>query len=380
MGIIRLLLAISVVIWHSKPIFGLTLIGGPNAVDIFFVISGFYIALILEEKYNKTTHPIRTFLSNRFLKIFPSYWICLILSILIGVIGMVIYKNSSMFTPYLEYFRGMKYASIFYLLFSNIFILGQDVMLFLGFNRISESLYFTISYVYSNPQVTNFFPVGQAWSISLELMFYILAPFLAKLKTKSLTILILLSLACRVIIYKIGLNYDPWTYRFFPLEIVFFLAGILTFRLYTKIKEIINIKPLSIIPYIIIISSIFIYQFILSNIDPEFKRWLLYVLVIPLIPFSFIISKNIRFDRFIGELSYPIYLSHNIFIYITRELLGYKGIYEGLYVMILSVLFSILLLKFVIYPIDRIRQAKLSIYKYSFRETNIGKSLVVLLK
>ena len=47
MGLLRLILAISVVIWHSSPIFGISLVGGQAAVQAFYIISGFYMALIL---------------------------------------------------------------------------------------------------------------------------------------------------------------------------------------------------------------------------------------------------------------------------------------------------------------------------------------------
>ena len=65
MGTIRLLLAISVVIAHSNPFFGQRLWEGEIAVELFFIISGFYMALILNEKYN-TTEKTVIFYQNRF--------------------------------------------------------------------------------------------------------------------------------------------------------------------------------------------------------------------------------------------------------------------------------------------------------------------------
>jgi len=41
MGILRLLLALSVITAHAGPIFGLTSVGGVMAVETFFMISGF---------------------------------------------------------------------------------------------------------------------------------------------------------------------------------------------------------------------------------------------------------------------------------------------------------------------------------------------------
>ena len=51
----RVLLAVSVFMSHSTQselIEGLTGFGGINAVGIFFIVSGFYIALILNKSYS----------------------------------------------------------------------------------------------------------------------------------------------------------------------------------------------------------------------------------------------------------------------------------------------------------------------------------------
>ena len=82
MGLLRLLLAAAVVAEHSTPICGLTFTGGHLAVRLFFIISGFYMALILTTKYT-ADHPKRFwfFISNRFLRIYPCYYVVLLLSL-----------------------------------------------------------------------------------------------------------------------------------------------------------------------------------------------------------------------------------------------------------------------------------------------------------
>ena len=76
MGYLRFILALFVVISHSNsniliPFFNntdLTLynFGGRNAVGLFFMISGFYMSLILTDKYKNS---IKTFYVNRALRI-----------------------------------------------------------------------------------------------------------------------------------------------------------------------------------------------------------------------------------------------------------------------------------------------------------------------
>ncbi len=70
MGILRILLAISVVLAHSSSIFGFSLVGGQIAVQAFYIISGFYMALILNEKYIGANNSYKLFISNRFLRLY----------------------------------------------------------------------------------------------------------------------------------------------------------------------------------------------------------------------------------------------------------------------------------------------------------------------
>ena len=78
MGLIRLLLALSIVAAHSGAIFGSRFVGGQIAVQSFYIISGFYMSLILNEKYIGKNNSFRLFITNRFFKLFPVYWAVLL--------------------------------------------------------------------------------------------------------------------------------------------------------------------------------------------------------------------------------------------------------------------------------------------------------------
>ena len=74
MGLFRVLLAVSVFIVHVDStgfISNLIGFGGANAVELFFVVSGFYIAMILNSSYSKN----RNFYLNRALRLYPIYYI-----------------------------------------------------------------------------------------------------------------------------------------------------------------------------------------------------------------------------------------------------------------------------------------------------------------
>ncbi len=77
---LRLLLATSVVVWHSFPLTGRAVDWGParqllaeSGVDGFFAISGFLITM------SWARHPdVATYCKARFLRIMPAYWVCLV--------------------------------------------------------------------------------------------------------------------------------------------------------------------------------------------------------------------------------------------------------------------------------------------------------------
>ena len=85
MGLIRVLLAISVFMDHVRGSSMIELLsgwGGHNAVEVFFFISGFYIALILDINY-KT---YKSFLMNRCLRLFPIYYAIIFLVVVRAVL------------------------------------------------------------------------------------------------------------------------------------------------------------------------------------------------------------------------------------------------------------------------------------------------------
>src|SRR5258708_5802533 len=101
MGLFRLLFALSVVTAHSGPILGSSLIGGKMAVQGFFILSGFYMSLILKKKYSKKKNAYKLFITNRILRIYPTYFVVLFLSIIVYYI-FFIHSINGVFTLYNE--------------------------------------------------------------------------------------------------------------------------------------------------------------------------------------------------------------------------------------------------------------------------------------
>jgi len=359
MGLLRLLLAVSVVLVHTRGCFGFRPLGAAEAVQAFYMISGFYMAMILTEKY-RGPGSSRLFLTNRFLRIYPIYWITALLSIFAW---MTCYALTGQAGP-LAARVSIGLPGCVALGLSNALIFGQDATLFTGVNA-QGGLHLTSNCWTSNPPVSEFLLVPQAWSLGVELLFYLCAPFLVRRSPRSIITVILASLLLRCFIYhQLGWTHDPWTYRFFPTELAFFLAGSLAYKLYCRIRT----KTLSsgmLLPGMAL--------FFLTCLGYQFapawggggiviKQWIFYVLVWVAIPWLFAASKDSRTDRYLGELSYPLYIVHFLAVWFLPPLLLQIGITQSapLWVLAASLSLSVGLIHFVSNPLEGIRQQRVA--------------------
>ena len=357
MGLLRFLLAISVVIAHSETIFGYKIVGGRIAVQAFYIISGFYMTLILREKYIGINNSYKLFITNRLLRLYPIYWAVLALTILASVFAYFYTggNNFGKLEDYRTFISSMSFKTIAFFVMSNIFVVFQDVVMFLGLDVNSGELYFASNYTKTNPKLYWFLLVPQAWTIGLEILFYIVAPYIVKRRWYVIIILILLSLGLRQYLYSKGLSHDPWTYRFFPTELLFFLLGTLGYEIYKKIKTI------TINPWVLksVFGFVLAFTLLFEFIGFQHKMVTYYIVVFLSIPFIFLLSKNWKIDRFIGELSYPIYIAHILVIMMVTFLEIEIFNSFGLAVILITVLLAIALNEFVAKKIEAYRQNRI---------------------
>jgi peptidoglycan/LPS O-acetylase OafA/YrhL len=349
MGFIRLLLAVSVLIAHAGPLFGLTLIGGKMAVQSFFIISGFYMALILNEKYIGKNGSYRLYITNRFLRIFPLYWLILLLTCLL----FLFLQNG--FQSFIQLASSYHPVTMMYLILTNLFMLGQDWGMFLEVNK-HGLLYFSTAYEGTTPFVYLHLLVPQGWTLAIELTFYLLAPFLVKRRLWLIIVGAFASLLLRLFLYAHGLHHEPWTNRFFPTELLFFLLGILSYRIFKKIH-------LTKIPYrtvmcvyIGFLCLTFLFPFLPKMIGTfDLFQWVYYVSLVCSMPFFFYSFQKSKIDAYLGELAYPLFVSHFFIIYLIRFLLPESlSQFTAILTLCLTILLSILLLK-LIAPITTLR-------------------------
>jgi len=351
MGLVRFLLAAAVVINHTGPICGLVMTDAYMAIKVFFIISGFYMALILTEKY-RGPGQTRLFYSNRFLRLFPLYWVVLFLSLGVSLIFKFGLHTALLLGPWQTWLGQLKPATAALLAAANLTIFGQD-LLFFSHVTDAGSLAFSVDALYRATPGWFFLLIPQAWTVSLELVFYALAPWLVRQRTGLLAALAGTSFALRALVYLADMPFDPWKQRFFPVECGFFLLGILAYRLYAALKPV-TIPQATLWQVAgLYLAAILGYQFL-----PGFmgKELYLYVVTVLSIPFLFRLTKKMAFDRAIGELSYPIYITHWTVVVVVE----YAGVRAHLPVVALvaTVAVSWLLNRFVADPIERYRQRR----------------------
>lgn len=351
MGLVRFLLAAAVVINHTGPLYGLVMTDAYMAIKVFFIISGFYMALILTEKYSGPGQT-RLFYSNRFLRLFPLYWVVLFLSLCVSLVFKFGLHTALLLGPWQTWLGKLSPATAAVLATANLTIFGQDILFF---SHVTEAGGLTLSAdaLYRATPAWFFLLIPQAWTVSLELVFYAVAPWLVRQKTGLLAALAGASFALRALVYWADLPFDPWKQRFFPVECGFFLLGILAYRLYAALRPVAIPRATLWQVAGLYLAAILGYQFL-----PGFmgKELYLYAATVLSIPFLFRLTRKMAFDRAIGELSYPIYITHWTVIMVVEYACGRTRL--PVIALVATVAVSWLLNRFVADPIEGYRQRR----------------------
>jgi peptidoglycan/LPS O-acetylase OafA/YrhL len=150
-----------------------------------------------------------------------------------------------------------------------------------------------------------------------------LAPLLFIKNRKYIYYIFIASLLIRIYLLQHGKAEDPWSYRFFPSELALFMLGAMAYSLYKKIRFDSNpelFQNLGAIMLTLVVGYIFFFRNIAANY--EFDKGIFYLMLAAFIPFIFYLSKDNKFDQFIGNLSYPIYLLWGLRIDITPKIMS----------------------------------------------------------
>jgi len=345
LGVIRFLLAFAVVGAHVGKIPYHVPLSSLLAVQAFYIISGFLIALVWDNKYASRPDALFLFYTNRAARIYLLYWIVLAISIAVAVGAKLLTRH------WVGYFTIPPHGLALYEIFTNLYIFGSAQAYWLGFDG---ALYYTMDYTSSPYPVWRTMTLGPAWTLELELTFYLLAPFLVSLRLRTIVAIIAAAFAARFSWYAMGHDVDPWTYRFFPFEIGLFVLGVASYR----ISKIIAWWPGQKVLYVIFalaVGSILGYD-LLGFSQSSFVYLFIFA---ALIPYLFALTRSWKFDRFLADMSFPLYLAHwPVWLFIRDFLPVPWPEFPGIVPALASVLAAAGLVILVERPIERWRQAR----------------------
>jgi peptidoglycan/LPS O-acetylase OafA/YrhL len=220
-GLLRLLLALAVFNAHAGCIavkLGSYWLSPFIAVRSFYLISGFYMAMVIANTYSKIPNGARLFYMNRAVRLFPAY--------IVVLAGAAALQLTGHFDTPIEYlWTGSKAysgsASWGYALTSFI----NDLLL------VPAPIQLMVYGSSLRPPLSTEMLILPAYTVGVEMLFYALAPFIVMRSWRFLTTLFVASFGLHIAPAVMGLPWRPFQYDFFPGVLVFFIAGVIVYRL-----------------------------------------------------------------------------------------------------------------------------------------------------
>ncbi len=362
MGIVRLYLALAVLAAHAQ--WNLPVHDARQAVQIFFLISGFYMALVLSTRYASR----RQFYLSRFLRIYPVYWAVLIgVALWCAAAGLHFHRWLELAPFRYHPFDQNGGAGFWMAAISNLTLFGQDWVLFLQ-HDVGQSLRFAVHANLGRTPLFVYEVFPQCWSVGLELTFYLLAPWLNRLKSRWLLLLVLATFAARFAAFRAGLRFDPWAYQFFPFELGLFVLGMLGYRFYVRALAERHAPAWSRLGSAAAMTCVLLALVAQAAATRFLGRWLgvhpalylSYALWPSALAVLFWLFGKSRADRFLGELSFPVYLVHLAVLDNLVQAFRHFSVdakYLGVVTAVISVALAVPIYRFGVRPWDRKRHA-----------------------
>jgi peptidoglycan/LPS O-acetylase OafA/YrhL len=167
--------------------------------------------------------------------------------------------------------------------------------------------------------------VPPAWSLSVELLFYLSAPLLVRRSVRVQLAVIAATFAMRIAALSMfHLPVSPWNSHFFPFEAGLFLLGSVAFRALPAAGRVTTRTPA--LRWVLtagLLLLVFCYDRIPLGQEP--RRWAFLACVLFSVPLLFAASGRDRVDRWIGEMSYPLYLMHQVTFFAAEPIMRRIG-------------------------------------------------------
>lgn len=270
-------------------------------VDIFFILSGFLITMVIYTQIEENRFSFKSFYMNRVFRIFPMALIVILASFLISF--QILFENE--FEEFLKYFY---YAITFR---SNIL-------------SMQELDYFDSG--------VNFKPLVHYWSLAVEIHFYLIIPiilyyFLKKRYIKQL-IMIVLTIILFSVTYSIVYSNSSGNYFSTFSRIYEFLIGVIVYLFYRYNKNNSSLNEVFFNLLNLIIMFFIFYIVLIDEMIPNILKSLSITLLVAILILNniifnqrFIILEN-KFLSYVGFISYSLYLIHYPILAFFRIIYG----------------------------------------------------------
>lgn len=299
---------------------------GQNAVIMFFVLSGFLITyLLIKEKERTGSINIKAFYFRRILRIWPLYYIVLI-------IGFVIIPLLSK----LDYFQNQSY---FLALVSK-----------LDYNSLPMYLLFLSNIA---PRFYNWVAgVSQTWSVSIEEQFYIIWPHIIKWGTTYLRIIVyaaILIFSKYLLIYFLEIYFYSSIVRkvLVSITIEYMFVGTIVAVTYVKYNQTNFFKKIFSNKLLFAIFSLGLIYLLFFIAKCE---WLISFFIGLIILFLITVKPKNKLLGWFGKISYGIYMYHPFLLFVSFSICKhlFDDVSFGLMFYIMT-FFSTILISFLSY-------------------------------
>lgn len=189
--------------------------------------------------------------------------------------------------------------------FSTPLLFLQELTLFFAADPTTGGLLPVVDFRQASIPLCGFLPVPPSWSLSLELYFYLMAPWIVRWRIRSIALFAGSTLAAWMLVFHGGLGFDPWTYRFFPTSISFFLMGALSWKIGRRFGAERIPRRIAMAVWILLLGTILVWNGVFG------MRSIVFVAILAAtLPTLFHLTRDWKWDRWIGDLSFPLYLVH----------------------------------------------------------------------
>lgn len=371
MGVLRLTLALIVVIFHCPPGIVPHILHSALSVQCFYAISGFLIQLVIG-KYSQSGERFWyiNFYKSRAFRLYPLYWIFTLLF-------FIFFNNGMLF----DFVSHQDYLGTIVYLVNNTLLFGQDILRLYAYDLQAHHFIFyppfhdNFNDVYNNHIMAGsaFTLMGQSWTLAVEIWFYLFAPFILLRSSRWIIFCIIIGITSRILWAQNGYLYHTFLYGIILNEISVFLGGALAARFYVHYKNWLSTnKGKLLMSQLIGFTLLFLLLYFYYEgwqvystgggwnkglFSVPYNWWLVILLTILCLPFIFQATSRLTWDRFIGDLSYPVYINH----FFILEILNTTPLPKDkivLYTIIISIITAIILLYLVERPLDNWRHKK----------------------